>query len=447
MSGTARDDAPLGAAHGRVRIADLGADTGRLFDEGAGCLHYCAPTHGGWGVLRTALLVPEMYVLFVCPAACGRHGAIAAFEQGQKDRVGYLCIEDDEIVLGSYEDEIRKTVPLLMERLAPRPKAFMIVVSCIDDLLGTDYAPMVADFEAAHGIPFRVGRMNPITMGSGLPPQRRIQRDMYDYLVPAPERDGSIGLIGPFLPLHAESELHGMLARAGLGPIRHIGDCATFAEFQRLAAVRLNLVTRPEGIAAAETLQKTLGTPFVIAPVAFSEAAIGARYAAIAAALGGVTLDPSAAREEAERAATRAHAVVGDRTLAIDSTATCSPFDLSRALIERGFAVVEVVAHQLPAHERPAFDWLAANAPDLIISSPIHPARSWSRPDRPTADIAIGFSAGYLTAAPVTVPISFDEGLFGFHGLATVLDALAASAAAARPEALEDMVRAYGLVV
>ncbi|MDC7987073.1 nitrogenase component 1, partial [Rhodoplanes sp. TEM] len=263
MSGAER----LGAAHGRVRIGDIGPDAGQLFDEGAGCLHYCAPTHGGWGVLRTALLVPELYVLFVCPAACGRHGAIAAFEQGLKHRVGYLCIEDEEIVLGSYEDEIRRTVPLLMERLAPRPKAVMIVVSCIDDLLGTDYAPMVADFEAEHGIPFRIGRMNPITMGSGLPPQRRVQRDMYDLLAPAPARDGSIGLIGPFRPLAPESELHGMLARAGLGPIRHVADCATFADFQAMAAARLNLVTRPEGLAAAEHLEKTLGTPFVVAPV------------------------------------------------------------------------------------------------------------------------------------------------------------------------------------
>ncbi|NEW89589.1 hypothetical protein DU475_20295 [Rhodopseudomonas sp. WA056] len=434
------------APQGRIRVGDLGADPGLLFDEGAACLHYCAPTHGGWGVLRTALLVPEMYVLFVCPAACGRHGAIAAFEQGLKPRVGYLCIEEDEIVLGSYEDEIRTTVPLLLQRLAPRPKAFMIIVSCIDDLLGTDYTTMVAEFEAAHGIPFRVGRMNPITLGSGLPPQRRIQRDMYDFLAPPPFKDDSVGLIGPFSPLAQDSELRDMLARSGYGPVRHIADCSTFADFQKLAAARLNLVTRPEGIAAAETLAAKFGTPFVIAPVGFCDETIAARYQAIAEALG-TSLDPEPARGAIELAVERARRAVGGRSIAVDGSATCSPFDLARALVERGFNVAQLVAHQLPAHERPALDWLARHVPELVVTSPIHPVRSWSRPEQPTADIAIGFSAGYLTGAPVTVPISFDEGLYGYHGLATVLDALATAASAQRPDTLEDMVRAYGLVV
>jgi hypothetical protein len=441
--------APTPPASGRARIADLAANTADFFDEGAGCLHYCAPTHGGWGVLRTALLVPEMYVLFVCPAACGRHGAIAAIEQGLKDRVGYLCIEEDEIVLGSYEDEIRKAVPEVLRRLDPKPKAMLIIVSCIDDLLGTDYAAMIAGFEAEHGIPFRIGRMNPITMGGPLPPQRRIQRDMYDLLARPNNRDAGVTLIGPFQPFAAESEIHGLLARAGAGPIRHIADCADFAAFQDLGRSRLNLVARPEGLVAGETLAETHGTPYVFAPIAFSDAMIAARYAAIGMALG-ARLEPedgAAQITHVAQAANRARRAVGGRTIALDNTATCSPFDLARALIDLGFSVTEVYSHQLPKHERPSFDWLTRAAPDLVVTSPIHPVRSWSRPETRRADIAIGFTAGYLSAAPVTVPLSFDEGLYGHHGLAMVLDQIAEAASAPRPEALETMVRAYGLVV
>ena len=104
---------------GGMRIADLSFNPDVLLGSSAtgACLHYCAPTHGGWGVVRTAMLVPELYMLFVCPSACGRHGAIAAIEHGCKNRVGYLCIEDHEIVLGSYEDEIRNAMPALMAKM------------------------------------------------------------------------------------------------------------------------------------------------------------------------------------------------------------------------------------------------------------------------------------------------------------------------------------------
>ena len=42
------------------------------------CLHYSAPSAGGWGIVRTALLVPESVMLFVAPHGCGRHGSVSA---------------------------------------------------------------------------------------------------------------------------------------------------------------------------------------------------------------------------------------------------------------------------------------------------------------------------------------------------------------------------------
>ena len=40
-------------------------------------LSYTAPSHGDWGIVRIAALVPETHLLFVSPSACGRHGALA----------------------------------------------------------------------------------------------------------------------------------------------------------------------------------------------------------------------------------------------------------------------------------------------------------------------------------------------------------------------------------
>ncbi|MBQ7784266.1 MAG: hypothetical protein IJ368_09875, partial [Oscillospiraceae bacterium] len=45
-------------------------------------LHYVSAAHGGWGVVRIAALVPESHQLFVCPFACGRHGALGGAVNG-----------------------------------------------------------------------------------------------------------------------------------------------------------------------------------------------------------------------------------------------------------------------------------------------------------------------------------------------------------------------------
>ncbi|MDR2507569.1 MAG: hypothetical protein LBD67_06180 [Candidatus Accumulibacter sp.] len=418
-------------------------------DASSSCLHYCAPTHGGWGVIRTALLVPEMYMLFVCPEACGRHGAIAAYEHGGKDRVGYLCLEEDEIAMGRYEQGIREAVPGLFKSLKRRPRAFLIVVSCIDDLMGTDYDEMISGFEAEFGIPFRIGHMNPISLDGKLPPGKRIQRDMYDFIEAPEGRDDSVCLVGAFQPIAKEAEIRELLRANGMYSLLHISECASFDEYQRLGRARLNLVVRPEGMDAAKNLREKFGTPFLFAPVAFSESTIAKRYDEISRFFGAnmannMANDAVNSRRQAEK---RVLEAAGGKTIAIDNTATCSPFDLARALIEAGFNVSEIFTQKFPVFDRPSYGWLAENAPGIRVTSPIHHSNSWLRPDTPTADIAIGFTAAYLTNAPCVVPVAFDEGMYGHHGMVMLLDSLELALQGRIPGSLEQMVRDYGLVV
>ena len=51
------------------------------------CLHYSAPSAGGWGIVRTALLVPESVLLFVAPHGCGRHGSVSSVQLGLRRRI------------------------------------------------------------------------------------------------------------------------------------------------------------------------------------------------------------------------------------------------------------------------------------------------------------------------------------------------------------------------
>jgi hypothetical protein len=468
-------------------LAELAENPEKVLGKGASAstLHFCSPAHGGWGVIRTALLVPEAYLLFVCPPACGRHGAIAAIEQGQRDRIGYLCLEDREIILGTYQEEIEKGVRQIMERVRPRPKALMIFTSCIDDLLGTDHDPLIEGLERDYGIPIRHARMNPISLDGPLPPPLRVQKTMYELLVPHPpkaagpdrgageaetsreraspeeaapgedplfpKKDGRVLLLGCFKSPVMDSELARFLAFCGAGPIAHPDFCDTFESFRSLARCGAALVIRPEGKAAAGDLASSLGIPSLPAFVGFDRATVLERYRSMAAffksgketELEDYFEGPMAECEERER---ELLSVLGDARIALDAAATCAPFSLALALVQAGFKVCRIYANQLPDFEKNAFGKLRGLKGDMVIANPNHVRKYGKRPSAPLADISIGFEAAYATASPITVPLAFDEYRYGFEGYSLVLRETLKSLAGAR-YTLQDQVKAYGLVI
>ena len=428
-------------------------------DASTSALHYCSPAHGGWGVIRVALLVPEVHLLFVCPAACGRHGAIAAIEQGYRNRITYLCIEDHEIVLGGFEEEIKIAVRNILPRLKPRPRALMIFVSCIDDLLGTDHDAALKEMEKEQGIPIRLARMNPISMNGNLPPGIRVQRSMYEFLEKPSERDRGILILGAYRPPSPESELARFLEFLGFGPLRHPEFCRTFYDFKNLARCRAAILVRPEGRAAAEDLAARLDIPFVRCFMAFDQEGVMERYREIARFLGELEGGPAETftgdsleswfrpRIEAVKAREEeARALLGDAALAIDSTVTIAPFSLALALVQGGIDVRRIYTGDLPEFERPNLAKLAELREDIIVSNPSHQRRYGPPPDQPLTDIAAGFEAGYASAAPITVPLMFDEQLYGFEGYVKFLDALI-RAVEGGASSLRQQIKEYGLVV
>jgi hypothetical protein len=444
-----------------LSIAELAASPDRVLgrDASQATLHYCSPAHGGWGVVRVALLVPESHLLFVCPPACGRHGAIAAIEQGYKKKISYLCINDNEIVLGGYEEEIKRGIREVMSRIKPRPKALMIFMSCIDDLLGTDHTVALRQMEAEQGVPIRLARMNPISMDNKLPPGIRVQKSMYEFLEPPEQKDRGIIILGSYRPPERDSELARVLGLFGFGPIRHPEYCSDFESFKSMSQSAAAILLRPEGKAAAEDLRSQLGIPCNTSFMAFDKDTVMERYRGLLAfleTLPGKNAGPgakeaaeaflAAAKEGVEAREEAALSVLGGARLAIDSTASIAPFNLALALVKAGINVDRIYATQLPAFEKPSLLELSRIKGDIRVANPNHTRKHGPRPAEPLADMAVGFEAGYATAAPVTVPLAFDEQLFGFEGYSRVLDALIQAAGEGVSD-LRRQVKEYGLVV
>jgi hypothetical protein len=154
----------------------------------------------------------------------------------------------------------------------------------------------------------------------------------------------------------------------------------------------------------------------------------------------------AAAREKAEEREEEARAVLGGARLAIDSTATIAPFNLALALVKAGLKVDRIYTNQRPEFEKPSLRELARIKGDITVVNPNHARKYGPRSAEPLADMAVGFEAGYAAAAPVTVPLAFDEQLFGFEGYTRVLDRLIQSAGEGTSD-LRQQVKDYGLVV
>lgn len=419
-------------------------------------LHYCSPVHGGWGVIRTALLVPEIYLLFVCPAACGRHGAIAAIEQGLKHRVGYLCLEEDELVLGTYEPEIPKAIDAVLGRLSPKPRGLIVCVSCIDELLGTDHETMLAEAENRHGIPVRLAKMNPICLDTPLPPGLRIQKTMYEFLTPQKKKDRGLVLAGAFVPPAADSELARFVASCSFGPLRHPALSKDFDGFLELAQSSAVLQLRPEGAAAAEYLAVAHGMAVFALPPVFVEQRILSAYRALAVFLesvSGAILPHShdlscfdGIRAVLDNEKQKTAKLLSGKHVALDATSTASPFDLALALLRSGIQVTHVFVEKIAPHDKDSFSELAAEHPTVIVSNPSHHHAFKAYSASPLADVAIGFTAAYASGASCVVPLAFDEGRFGFSGFISVLIAIQ-SALLEGARDLQSQVADYGLVI
>ena len=407
-------------------------------------LCYTAPSHGDWGIVRIAALVPEAHLLFVSPSACGRHGALGALQHGFKDRVSYLAITREDIIAG-YDALVEEAVAELLRRRKPRPKAVMIFVSCLDDLIGTDLNSLCGRLHSAHpDVEFQPAHMNPITLDSKKPPMVTTQAAMYAFLRPAEARDQGINLMGNLDALNPNCELFDVLKGWGCAPVRHLSDFETFEDYQSMAKSRANLLLSPIASLAAQQTEARLGIPSLFLPVSYDVEEVEAQYAQLAAFLGKDIPQLGAQREEAlaEMEATR-NALAG-RPIWITAGSVLKPFTLARALLQAGLNVEAVVAQTAIAPDLTACQWLCENHPEALVLQPQH-VNVIDFAHRSPEAVAIGFDAAYLAGASRVVSIVNDAGLFGYWGIASLMRSLREEAA--HPQNLKQLIDDYGVVI
>ncbi len=409
-------------------------------------LHYSSPANGGRGIVRTGMLIPESVELFVCPFACGRHGAISAVKQNLKHRLSYLYVDQADIVNG-YDDLIIPAVGELLETLQERPKVVLIFVSCLDDLIGTDHEALQEKLSAAYpDVQFRSCHMNPISKGSKTPPAISIQNNIYSLLEQVEEKDNGVNCIGNLIEIDKQSEIYVFLKSLGVDGLKHISHYDTFAGYQEMAKSKLNLVITPVGRQAGAQMEEKHEVPYVFLPVSYRFEVIEENYKKLAQALNkeSASFSFTKYKDEARAAIERAKKAIGRTPIVVDASSVKCPFGLAHALIDYGFNVVRVQAPECIGIDKADFEWLTEEHPEVEVVQSLH-HKVVNRENQMPESIAIGVDGAYLAGSKYIVDLFDDEGVYGYHGVKTLMEKL--EHALDKVVDLEHMIHEYGLVV
>ena len=418
-------------------------------------LEYTCPSHGGWGMVRIGMLIPESHQLFVCPSACGRHGALGAIKQGLKKRLSYLYLEESDVISG-YDSAIYEAVDELLERLQTKPKVLIVFVSCLDDLIGTDCDAVIDELSMRYpDIKFRMGHMNPIQSDSDEPPLVSIWKNVYSLMeYDGAERKPEINLLGNYVPLAADSEFISVMKQLGIS-VSHVGNMSKYEELRNMGNNSLNLLVTSPVEKVAKLLKRTQGIDYFSAPVTYHLDEIKENYRAIFqklvelevleekdARLADVEYTLKAYEKKAAQAILNAKAKVGDKKLYIDYSAFTNPFSAARFFAENGFAIQKVYAKEIDEADA-SYQWLINESQIEIVEIKKHDiVNKWREKED---GIAIGLEAAYVSGSKYVVPVFQDEQMYGYYGVCLLMEKLIDCVNEERD--LEEVINQAGLVV
>lgn len=382
-------------------------------------LHFNGPGAAGFGVKRTAMLLPESVMLLVAPSCCGRHGTVTGSKDGFDDRMFYLKITERDLVTGKYLSRIPEAAELVARR---NPKVIFLSMTCVDAILGTDLARIAAEVEERTGIRTVGSFMDPIAREGRRAPMVSVQAAIYGALEQADRDEKAVNIVGNFVPVNERSEIYGILKDKGYDTIRQISSCSTYEEYMKMAEADLNVVINPQAVAAAEMMKKELGIPYVHMKNAYGPDRIEEELLKL-----GVSLYEE--KEHLKKSLLAFKEAHGSLSVGIGEAVNGSNMELALTFLEAGLDVRYVFKNILTDYDIEMMEKISNINPDVRIYSGVHPSMNGGgkypandRPDILHADITIGLDAGYLDQKSIAVCWSMENQDFGYSGMEALLD-------------------------
>ena len=128
-------------------------------------------------------------------------------------------------------------------------------------------------------------------------------------------------------------------------------------------------------------------------------------------------------KEKAYEEIQKAKEVIGDYPIAVDYQAVLRPYNLALMMSRNGFHMGMVASDSVSAFEKPSFEALKKEDPEVLIENPMsHNAVKF--PHEGEKYLCIGFDCGYRTGSDRVADLMEDEGMFGFYGTRRLMEML-----------------------
>lgn len=408
-------------------------------------LNYTSPGHGGWGIVRVAALVPEGHLLFVCPSACFRHGALGAIQHGYKNKASYLYLTPAEVIQG-YDDVIIEGVAELIKRKKSSLKVIFVFVACIDDFIGTDVEAICKQLSKKYSdITFCASHMNPIASDTKRPPLVTTYNAMMSALKIPEVKTDTANLLGNFVSIPKECELFDVLRHYGINEMKQLEDYKTYDGFSKMAESKINLVLSPIAVFTSDNLDQRLGTKSIKAYVSYDMDEVKKAYDTIYDQLNATSkYDLTEVEIQTNKEIELTLKELNNREIIVSEGAVLRPFSLAYSLLKSGFNVTEVVSQQVIPVDKEAFDNIMEQYPKVEIKQPQH-YRAVYRETSRNEKLAIGFEGAYLENCEHVVNLNGDEGMYGYMGIRTLMQMM--RKANVEKVDLRKLIEVYGAVV
>lgn len=391
-------------------------------------LEFNSPVHGNWNIVHTGMLMPETIQIYVCADNCMRGVVLTAAEMNAADRFSYVIIEEDDLLNGNLEDITIEGVTDVLKKLERKPKAVLLFTVCLHHFLGCDLKMVYEELDRRFTeIEFVRCYMDPIMQKTGLTPDQKLRKAMYDPLKVQKADPHIVTLLGHNFPLDETSDIKRFLKKCGC-ELREITTCDTWDKYEKLGEANIFLSIYPTAKYGAQTLAKRLGREHIYMPASFDYEEIKQQMELLAEKVISecVKTEKDIWNREAlfekeiaacEVAVEQAHSIIGDTPIVIDYLMHPRPLGLAKYLLEHGFCVEAVYMDGVSPEEERAFYWLREHAPELELRATIQPKMRVLPRKHEEKVLALGQKAAWFTQSPYFVNVVEGAGWYGFDGI------------------------------
>ena len=391
-------------------------------------LEFNSPVHGNWNIVHTGMLMPETIQIYVCADNCMRGVVLTAAEMNAADRFSYVIIEEDDLLNGNLEDVTIEGVTDVLKKLERKPKAVLLFTVCLHHFLGCDLKMVYEELGRRFPeIAFVRCYMDPIMQKTGLTPDQKLRKAMYDPLKEQKANPHIVTLLGHNFPLDETSDIKRFLEKCGC-ELREITTCDTWDKYEKLGEANVFLSIFPTAKYGAQTQAKRLGREHIYMPASFDYEEIKQQMELLAEKVISecVKTEKDIWNREAwfekeiaacEASVAQAHSIIGDTPIVIDYLMHPRPLGLAKYLLEHGFCVEAVYLDGVSPEEERAFYWLSEHEPELELRATIQPKMRVLPRNHEGKVLALGQKAAWFTQSPYFVNVVEGAGWYGFDGI------------------------------